>query len=204
MTKLKLVHDVGIYEKGRYNTTENGKITKVYNTWQAMLKRCYDSKYHEKQPTYIGCVVCDEWIYFQNFATWYYDNYPTDGESEKYQLDKDLKIVGNKVYSPETCLFVSSVVNAFTIDCGSARGEHLIGVCWHKSAQKFMARCSNPFTRKQENLGYFTNELEAHTAWRKRKSELAYELAMTQENDEVKNAILNWKKNLDENKIHVI
>ncbi|ALY07069.1 hypothetical protein VmeM32_00078 [Vibrio phage vB_VmeM-32] len=169
-----------------------------------MLGRCYDSKIQEKQPTYIDCSVCDEWHYFQNFATWYYDNYPKDGISEKYQLDKDLKVNGNKIYSPETCLFVSHAVNLFTTDHGSARGDYLIGVSWNKATQKFMAYCSNPFTRKLEYLGLFTNELEAHHAWRKRKSELAYELAMVQTNEEVKKAILNWKKNLDDNLIHIV
>ncbi|ALY07205.1 hypothetical protein VmeM32_00219 [Vibrio phage vB_VmeM-32] len=202
MSKLRLVHGVGIYEKGRYSASENDKPTKVYNAWQAMLGRCYDSKYHEKKPTYIGCSVCEEWHHFQNFATWYDANYPNGDGS--YQLDKDLKVSGSKIYSPETCLFVSSVVNTFTTDSGSIRGEYMIGVCWHKRGQKYLACCSNPFTKKVEYLGLFTNELEAHHAWRKRKSELAYELAMAQENDEVKNAILNWKKNLDENKIHVI
>ncbi|ALY07028.1 hypothetical protein VmeM32_00034 [Vibrio phage vB_VmeM-32] len=169
-----------------------------------MLCRCYDPKTHERQSTYVGCVVCDAWQYFQTFAEWYDANYPKDWISEKYQLDKDLKVNGSKIYSPETCLFVSSVVNTFTTDSGSTRGEHLIGVCWHKGNQKFMARCCNPFTRKQEHLGYFTNELDAHKVWRKRKSELAYELAMVQTNDEVKNALLNWKKMLDENKIHIV
>ncbi|ALY07101.1 hypothetical protein VmeM32_00114 [Vibrio phage vB_VmeM-32] len=198
----KLVCGVGINNKGKYSATENRKKTKVYQTWQNMLERCYDTKFHEKNPTYIGCVVCDSWHYFQNFAEWYYDNYPTDGE--KYQLDKDLKVHGSKIYSPETCLFVSRTVNLFTIDSGSARGDHLIGVHWHKAKQKFVTHCNNPFTRKQEHLGYFANELEAHHAWRKRKCELAYELAMAQENDEIKKALLNWKKALDDNKIHVI
>ncbi|ALY07127.1 hypothetical protein VmeM32_00140 [Vibrio phage vB_VmeM-32] len=198
----KLVRGVGIYEKGRYSVTENGKTTKVYNAWAHMLQRCYDPKYHEKNTSYIGCSVCDEWHYFQTFAEWYYDNYPTDGES--YQLDKDLKVIGNKVYSPETCLFVSSVVNSLITDSGSARGDYLIGVHWHKSKRKFAAQCNNLFTRKRVGLGQFTDELEAHLAWRKCKSELAYELAMCQENEEVKAAILNWKKALDDNLIHVL
>lgn len=33
-----------------------------------MLQRCYDSKYHEKSPTYKNCEVHNEWLNYQNFA----------------------------------------------------------------------------------------------------------------------------------------
>ena len=72
---------VGYLGEGNYKTRENNKKTKCYLTWISMLTRCYDSKYHEKYPTYIGCKVCDEWLNFQNFAEWYYDNhYEVDSE----------------------------------------------------------------------------------------------------------------------------
>jgi hypothetical protein len=200
--KGKLVYGFGRYKKGKFKTTENGKHTKAYNAWKAMLKRCYDPKYQAKYPTYAGCSVSDEWLEFQAFARWYEDSYPSDGES--YQLDKDLKALGNKIYSPSTCLFVSSAVNKFTTDHGAARGEFLIGVNWNKSNEKFLARCCNPLTEKYEYLGSFTDELQAHLAWRKRKSELAYELAMKQANPEIRDSLLRWKLALDNNEIHVV
>lgn len=196
----RLVLGIGIYEKGKYQAKLNGKMTSVYNAWSNMMQRCYSSKKQEKHPTYIGCTVCCEWLSFQAFADWYYANYPQDGN--KYQLDKDLKTLGNSIYSPDTCLFVSSQVNTFTTDSGAIRGAFMIGVNWHSPSEKFQAYCGNPLTGKKEHLGYFTNELQAHLAWRKRKSELAYELAMTQENQEVADAILRWKLALDNNIIH--
>ncbi len=72
-----------------------------------MLRRCYDDELHSKYPTYKGCSVCDEWHDFQVFAQWYKSNY-----IEGYHLDKDIKINGNKVYSPSACLFVSPSENA--------------------------------------------------------------------------------------------
>ena len=54
--------------------------------------------------TYIGCTVCELWHNFQNFAEWYDENYSAGMEG--YHLDKDIKIKGNKVYSPSTCMFV--------------------------------------------------------------------------------------------------
>lgn len=115
------------------------------------------------------------------------------------QLDKDLLIEGNKVYSPETCVFVSGMVNTFTTDCSAARGEWLIGVYWDKKSDKFQSRCSNPFTKKREYLGYFDCELEAHETWLKRKLELAYELSSIQVDQRVAEALIerysNYKTN---------
>lgn len=196
----KLVSGIGVYDKGKHPATVNGKCTNVYAAWQNMLRLCYDPKIQERQPTYAGCSVCDEWLSFQNFAEWYCANYPEDGN--KYQLDKDLKVLGNKVYSPETCLLVSSVVNKFPTDRGASRGDFMIGASWNRQAEKFKASCSNPLTGEYEYLGLFTSELQAHLAWRKRKSQLAYELAMTQDNQEVADALLQWKLALDNNIIH--
>jgi len=50
--------------------------------------------------------------------------------------------------------------------------------------------CSNPFTRKGENLGYFTCEEEAHQAWLKRKLELAHLLAAEQTDTRVAKALI--------------
>ena len=65
----------GYLGEGEYNTRENGKNTRVYDTWKAMLQRCYSEKEHKRHPTYIGCEVYEGWHNFQNFAKWYKDNY---------------------------------------------------------------------------------------------------------------------------------
>ena len=143
-----------------------------YRTWKSMLERCYSEKFHQKRPTYRGCKVCDEWLIFSNFKRWM--------ETQDWQgkdLDKDLLMAGNKVYSPEACIFVDQTVNKFVTDNGAARGEYMIGVCWHKRDHKFEAKCCNPFTGTRDYLGRFTNELDAHLAWKARKHELACALA---------------------------
>lgn len=78
----------------------------IYNAWANMLKRCYEPSVQEKHPTYIGCTVSDEWLCFSNYHRWYVENY-----IEGFHIDKDKKVLGNKVYGPDTCLFISRQEN---------------------------------------------------------------------------------------------
>ena len=179
-TKRKKLCGVGINDAD-YNVREyaivGGKNRIVrrcpfYVTWADMLVRCYSEKCQLKNPTYKGCSVCDEWLTFSGFKAWMEEQ-----DWQDKQLDKDLLKDGNKIYSPEYCLFVDRKINMLVVDRGASRGEYMIGVCWHKATCKFVSQCSNPFTSKQEHLGLFTNELEAHLAWKARKHELACQLA---------------------------
>ena len=103
---LPSVYGVGYIGNGKYTANIKGKPAKAYKTWCGMLERCYCPKLQKKQPTYKGCSTCVEWHDFQVFAKWFNDNY-IDG----YHLDKDIKIKGNKVYSPKGCEFVSQKHN---------------------------------------------------------------------------------------------
>lgn len=199
MKSKKLVYGVGIndadYVVQEFETIGyvNGKRKRkliwqcpYYRVWKGMLVRCYSSKTQERCPTYKGCSVSEEWLTFSVFKKWMEKQ-----DWEGMQLDKDLLFEGNKIYSAETCVFVTKVVNTFTVDSGAARGEWQIGVCWNKEHEKFKARCRNPFTKKNEHLGYFTCELEAHKAWLKRKLELAYELAAIQTDQRISKALID-------------
>lgn len=89
------------------------------------------------------------------------------------ELDKDLLFPGNKVYSPDTCIFISGDLNKFLNENGSSRGEYPLGVSNHKTSGKIQAGCSNPRTGRREHLGYFPCPEEANKAWRARKHEHA-------------------------------
>ena len=79
-----------------------------YCKWVSMLNRCYGN--HEgNNYCYKGVYVCDEWHNYQNFADWFYANYPKDGR--RYDLDKDLLSGDVKIYSPKTCTFLTSAKN---------------------------------------------------------------------------------------------
>lgn len=96
------IYGVGFVGIGTHIPTSNKLNNPSYEAWRGMIRRCYDTAVHEKHPTYKDCTVCSEWHNYQNFASWF-DLNNVDG----YDLDKDIKIDGNKLYSPDTCLFVS-------------------------------------------------------------------------------------------------
>lgn len=199
MKPKKLVCGVGISDAGyivkkfEYLGYVNGRQKQklvwacpYYQAWGNMLKRCYSTKYKERNPTYKNCTVSAEWLTFSVFKSW------MEGQDwEGKQLDKDILFEGNKVYSAETCVFVTKAVNMFTVDSGATRGEQLIGVSLDKRNAKFQSRCRNPFTKKMEHLGLFTSEQEAHEAWLKRKLELAHELAVIQTDPRVATALVD-------------
>jgi len=103
------VFGVGFCGVGDYKVSINSKATPAYQCWHHMIQRCYDPKIKGVQPQYDDCTVCDEWHNFQNFAEWYYSNHPGD---DGLHLDKDIKIKGNRQYSPDACLFVTAAENA--------------------------------------------------------------------------------------------
>lgn len=157
--------------------TVNKRIVECqfYRTWRAILTRCYSAKFQSNNKTYSGCTVSKDWHRFMSFREWMKDQ-----DWSGKQIDKDLLFPGNKIYSPETCVFVSQATNLFTIDRSADRGEFPIGVSWNKKNKNFRSDCRNPFTDKKEFLGSFDCPEAAHEAWRKRKHELALQLAAQQ------------------------
>lgn len=97
-----------------YNTLPRGLATtqykREYYLWKSMLFRC-TRKFQEKHPTYNGVSVDDRW---KNFANFLEDIETLDGyelwknkSNETMMLDKDTKVKGNKIYSKDTCCFLS-------------------------------------------------------------------------------------------------
>lgn len=124
------VYNIGYVGVGKYKISENRKHTKAYKTWNHILGRCYN-KTNKDYKWYGGknVKICDEWLCFQNFAKWFYENYPNI-ENIKFNLDKDLlqKNVENKIYSPETCVFLPQGVNGFLANVQQTNTSGAIGV----------------------------------------------------------------------------
>ena len=144
------VYGIGYIGQGKYKVAKNDKITKPYQTWKGMLERCYDEKRLKKQPTYTECIVCEEWLCFQNFAEWYCKNY-YECNGETMHLDKDILYKGNKIYSPETCMIVPERINEMFVKSDAIRGSLPIGC--NKKGNKICVRCQ--ILNKRKHLGYF-------------------------------------------------
>jgi hypothetical protein len=170
----KSVYGVGYLGEGIYTPIENGKRTRKYKIWQGMLERCYDEKSLEKLPTYIGCSVAEEWHNFQNFAAWYDKNYYTI-EGEMMCLDKDMLIKGNKVYSPDACVFAPNRINVLLTKTNSKRGEFPIGVSYNKRSGKFQSRCA--YDGKLIHIDFFDTPEEAFLAYKTFKEYIIKEVA---------------------------
>jgi len=172
------IYGVGYLGEGKYKCKENGKATKIYDTWHSMLQRCYSEEYHKKYPTYKDCIVCDEWYNFQNFAKWYYDNYYKVDE-ERMELDKDILFKHNKIYSPETCIFVPQTINLLFTKRNNDRGESVIGTSPVNG--KYVVHCSliNPRTGKSKGgyLGRYNSQEEGFKIYKYYKERNIKEVA---------------------------
>ena len=106
-----------------WNYAKRKESHRIYYTWRNMIRRCYD----EKDRAYKwygakGVTVCTRWLRLDYFI----EDLPkipgfnkTLFEENKIELDKDIRIKGNKYYSLETCCFVSHKTNAQ--DCCARR-----------------------------------------------------------------------------------
>ena len=153
----KLVYGVGVNDADyMVNVSTDIKTLHCpfYERWKQMLRRCYSEKYQAKQPTYIGCSVCDDWLAFSNFKVWMIDQ-----DWVGKHLDKDILVQGNKVYSPLTCVFVSQSVNNILSENKLTRGGTRQGVCFHKPMGKFLAKIN--IHGKKTHIGYFSSEEDA-------------------------------------------
>lgn len=175
----KRYYNVGYLGEGNYKPNENGKLTRVYNTWYNMLRRCYDFKYHEKYPTYIDCEVFEEFHNFQNFGEWDKNNF-YQIEGQRMCLDKDILVKKNKIYSAETCIYVPQTINTLFIKNNKNRGKSVIGTSPTEYG-KYQVRCYmiNPKTGKSKNkyLGVYDTEVEAFKVYKYYKEKNIKEVA---------------------------
>lgn len=192
MSLRKPIFGIGINDAGyavQKQSIVNGKRTTVwvcpfFRVWMSMLVRCYSSNSHKTNPKYHDCSVSSEWFLFSRFAAWM-----AELDCENKELDKDILIPGNRIYGPDTCIFVDHALNKFTCDRSMHRGLYPIGTCFHKASKKFLASCNNPFNGNKEYLGIYNSPEQAHEAWRKKKHEHALAYAEIQEDQRIAEAL---------------
>lgn len=149
-----------------------------YNCWLGMIKRCYNLKELSRCPTYKDCIICDDWQCFQNFAQWYETNWKP--HMKGWQLDKDILVKNNKIYSPETCELVHSKINSLFTNRKNTKRNIPLGVT--KKGKKFSAQ----ITKKGKRIwiGIFDTVEDAFTAYKIEKEKHIKEIA-----EEFKNEI---------------
>ena len=198
---LPSVFGVGVLGT-KYPTVINGVKTKEYGLWVSMLERCYSDVYKKQKPTYEGCKVSDNFKSYEYFYEWCHKQigFNNDGNGFPFHLDKDLLVKGNKVYSEDTCVFIPQEINSLLVKSNASRGEHLIGVCWHKKDNAFVAKVAKN-KGSREYLGFFKTELEAFNAYKQAKETFIKEQANKWKgkiDPRAYNALINYEVHTDD------
>ena len=191
------VYGVGVLGT-KYQTKINDVQTKEYVLWKDMLRRCYSAYLKKRYPTYKDCEVSDKFKSYEYFYEWCHKQigFGVDG----FELDKDLLVKGNKVYSESTCVFIPKEINSLLIKRESLRGEHLIGVYWSKTNKAFVAQVGKN-KGKREHLGYFKTEVEAFNVYKKAKEAFVKEVAekwKSQIDERAYLALINYEVHIDD------
>ena len=170
-------YGVGYLGEGPYVTrpegSEPGSRTIEYNAWAGMIRRCHDLKFQEREPSYKGCTIHEDWYNYQIFAEWYTDNY-YEVPGEKMQLDKDILIKGNKEYGPETCIFVPHHINSLFTVRKNNRGDLPLGVYETNRGKSghYSVQCNTMFGSKKLITRHgFTTIEDAFIAYKELKEE---------------------------------
>ena len=191
------VQGVGYMGVGKFNSKHPS-----YKFWVRMFRRVYDQNYQQKCPTYKDVTICKEWLNFQNFAGWCetQEFFNVKDESDKpYQLDKDILVKGNKIYSPETCCFVPQKLNTILLTGKAKRGDCPIGVTYSKRDKVYKAILS--FSGKVVNLCQSKDANKAFEAYKTAKEshiKLMANLWKGRVDDKVYEALMNYEVHIDD------
>lgn len=90
------------------HSDKDGKPEYPYVVWRGMIQRCYSEGTQARKPTYIGCTVDKPFHYYPTFKAWFLEQPYYD----TFELDKDLLVEGNTVYSPTTCTMLPAEINS--------------------------------------------------------------------------------------------
>lgn len=190
------MYGIGISDRGTYLASKDNKPTKEYMLWASMLARCQPGGVQQnKHPTYIGCSVHPEFVHFQDFAEWCQNQIGFG--LDDYALDKDLLIPGNKVYGPDTCVFIPQRLNKLLNANASKRGLYPIGVSYHAGTKRF--RASIRIDGQKVELGGFGNADDAHQTYKIAKLNEIRRLA-DHYKDQIDNRVYNALISYDLNK----
>lgn len=175
MASGKMVYGVGIND-GKYPASIAGKNLKEYRIWAAMLQRCYSEKFQgQGNLTYMGCSVSEKFKSYSYFYEWCQKQIGFG--LKDWELDKDLLVKGNVIYSEENCVFIPRQINTALTKSNKSRGKYMIGVSFHNHAKKYTSTIIK--YGKPLMLGYFNSELDAYIRYKSEKESYIKQLAET-------------------------
>lgn len=124
--------------KGKYKTripAPDKSKTKACQLWENIRNRCeyLPIKDEVRFGKYSDVDSCKEWKDFQSFAQWFDGVEQSGYYSEGWQLDKDLLLKNNKIYSPEFCVFLPEEVNKALNTKSRQRGKLPLGMCYRSN-----------------------------------------------------------------------
>jgi len=187
VAKRKPIFNIGINDspyKIEINISNKRYICPYFRVWVHMLERCYSTSFQARHPTYKGCITEKSWHTFSNFKEWMQTQ-----DWENKDLDKDILVRGNKLYSKDTCIFVTQEINKLLLDKKKARGLLPLGIHYNKRSNKYQAQCS--VFSKRVHLGYFTTLLEAQMVYIQFKQQHIINVANQQKDEKLKKALIN-------------
>lgn len=162
-------------------------IDKARVKWKDMMTRCYGNK---NNKSYKNCEVSKEWHDFKVFLDWYRGKIVNE-DYLNYHLDKDLKILGNRVYSDKTCLLIPRKINNLLYKVKKKGKDTCIGV-WKTPSGSFQAY-TNDENGNRVKLGEHQTEKEAFDAVKIKKEEVMNKVILKYKGileDEVINLLL--------------
>lgn len=183
------LYGVGYMGVGKHKSKIKGANVLHYSVWTGAMCRCYCPVRLSKRPSYEGCTLSDDFLCYQNFAEWY-----TTHESYGlgYELDKDLLVKGNRIYSAETCTMIPREIN-LAVKTDRVKVSNLpVGVFKTKSGSYTAGTRSKG---KNFHIGTFKTPEEASAAYVKAKESYVKELALEWK-DKIEpkafEALMNW------------
>ena len=193
---------VGYLGEGKYKMSENGKLKRECKIWQSMLTRCYNPKYHEREPNYKGCKVENYLLNFQHMGEWIDENY-YEVPGETMCLDKDILNKGNKIYSRDTCIFVPKKINSLFVKSDKRRGNSPIGTTPNSSGN-YQVYCNNG-NGISVYLGAYLTKEEAFQVYKQYKEKVIKEVIDSYEGiipepfySRLKTAMYNYEVEIDD------
>ena len=185
------VYGIGILGD-KYKTSYNSVVAKEYKLWRGMFNRCYSENIHKLRPRYADCFTSPNFNSYTYFYEWCNEQvgFNVDG----FELDKDLLVKGNKIYSEDTCVFLPKEINIVLEKSQKRRGDYPIGVGWHKATKKFRAYINK--NGESVHLGYFKDVESAFIVYKMAKELHIKELAEKWKgkiDDRAYNALMNYE-----------